>query len=492
MCEHVGPGSPDFRTWYGGDSKIIMELKEESIFRVKDEEYKKLVAENAELRRSLTALEEEVVEQAVHRVTQRFSSVNVTNTHADEFVVGNVVGVEDGQDHCPTVEGGIMVDASLVASAPMVDNIEMDGGSAMDGMNYFIHKVKGKVRKNLKLSGFEYPGLRRRGRIVNNEVSVSKSEGVGCSVDKIFTGFGITNRNTVWKMMTEREKNVISTAYDRYGDSTHYSCGNRNCNVICYHVCRAVLWIGRVDGNAVYFSDVRSLVIDAFAEVLSDEQERLNVGKDFPENSYFFSSICWDVMKGDNVEARFNYVTSNVHASKGALVYDTEDGSWKHYNSMQSRSGTGFFHFVIVMELHVIYSHWVRRDCLEKHCNRHSTASDGGKWLGSAGWYPVFNVCYYSMDCVIIVCAIIRQYVNHVDVGRSLEGGNCSVLRANMVKKFIGDPFLYQVLIVYVLWGANVGRKGCYIHATTFAYWGWFTMPVLIPTTCKYYTAEFT
>ncbi|CAL5342304.1 unnamed protein product [Camellia sinensis] len=146
--------------------------------------------------------------------------------------------------------------------------------------------------------------------------------------------------------MTEIEKDVISNAYNRYGD-------------------RAVMCVGRIDGNAVYFSDVRSLVrqlgvrgnvIDAFAEVLSDEQERLNAGKDFPENSYFFSNICWDVMKGDNVEARFKYVTSNLHAGRDAhymhfpifhlghwtlVVYDTEDGSWKHYNSMWSRTGTG-------------------------------------------------------------------------------------------------------------------------------------------------------
>ncbi|GMP86289.1 hypothetical protein CsSME_00039114 [Camellia sinensis var. sinensis] len=45
-----------------------------------------------------------------------------------------------------------------------------------------------------------------------------------------------------------------------------------------------------------------------------------------------------------------------------------------------------------------------------------------------------------TMDCVIIVCAVMRQYVNHVEVGRALEGGDCSVLRANMVKMFVNDP----------------------------------------------------
>ncbi|GMP30839.1 hypothetical protein CsSME_00005315 [Camellia sinensis var. sinensis] len=217
-CEHVGPTIPDFGTGDEGDSQIIIDLKKEvtrlkkkteiqsvnlvggfkSIFKVKDEECKKLVAENAEIRRSLAALDEQVAKQAVHSVTQRFSSVNITNSCVHEYIVGNVVGVEDRRDHCQTVHCGIMIDAFPVASVPIVDNNEMhEGGSVVDGMNSFVRKIKGKVRKNLKLSGFEYPELRGRVRKVNNEVSVSKFGGVGCSVDKIFISFGITNRNTV-------------------------------------------------------------------------------------------------------------------------------------------------------------------------------------------------------------------------------------------------------------------------------------------------------
>ncbi|GMQ04738.1 hypothetical protein CsSME_00050062 [Camellia sinensis var. sinensis] len=45
-----------------------------------------------------------------------------------------------------------------------------------------------------------------------------------------------------------------------------------------------------------------------------------------------------------------------------------------------------------------------------------------------------------SLDCGIIVCAIMRQYVHHCDVERTLQGSNCSVLHANMVKSFINDP----------------------------------------------------
>ncbi|KAI7995225.1 Protein NPG1 [Camellia lanceoleosa] len=531
--EFVSPGSPHISNYDAGDSKIVMELKEEverlkkkiemqsinlvqgfeSIFKVKDEECKKLVAENAELKRNLAALEEQIAEQAVHNVTQHFAGVNVTNSRVDEYGIGDTVEGDNGQEKCSIVEGGILVDASPVAYVPLVESNEMhvpiqaddsdvvvvspmltEGCSVVDGVNSFVRNIKGKVRKNLKLSGYEYPELRRRGRMMNNEVSLSKHGGVGCSVNvmqhegvvdvenvgdakKFFSSFGITNRNTVWKMMSKREKDVIRTAYERCGDSgVEYSLQWYLSNTVlqindvvivivtlyALHICRAVMWVGRDDGNAVYFSDVRSLVrqlgvrgnvIDAFAELLSDEQKSLNAGKDFPDNSYFFSSICWDVLKGDSVEAKLNYVKSNLHAGMGArymhfplshlghwtlLVYDTEDGSWKHYNSMRSRSGTGGvhyaeavkLHFGMVMELELIYSNWLLCDCVEKHCDRHSAASDGGERVGSAG----------CMDCAIIVCAVMRQYVNHVDVGRSLEGGNCSVLRADMVRKIIGDP----------------------------------------------------
>ncbi|GMP61423.1 hypothetical protein CsSME_00023898 [Camellia sinensis var. sinensis] len=45
----------------------------------------------------------------------------------------------------------------------------------------------------------------------------------------------------------------------------------------------------------------------------------------------------------------------------------------------------------------------------------------------------------YMEDCAIIMCAVMRQYVHHVDVNRSLQGDNCIILRANMVKGFVND-----------------------------------------------------
>ncbi|KAI8002516.1 UDP-glucuronate:xylan alpha-glucuronosyltransferase 2 [Camellia lanceoleosa] len=337
----VGPGSPYIRKCDAGDIEFVMELKEEvdrlkkkiemqsinlvesfeSIFKVKDEECKKLAAENAELRRSLAALEEQVAEQAVHNVTQHLASVNVTNACVDECGLGNLVDVENGRDKCPNVQGGIMVDASPVAYVPLVDNNEMhgpiqaddsdvvvvspmltEGCSVVDGVNYFVRNIKGKVRKNLKLSRHEYPELRRRGRTMNNEVSLSKPSGVGSSVN-----------------VMQRE--------------------------------------GVVDVENV--GDAKKIL----SEVLSDDQERLNLGKDFPENLYFFSSICWK-----------NIVTDIQRRAMAA-------------NSFDQLVGTQDFDMIVESVA----------ECPQQRVE--------------------------TMDCAIIVCVVMRQYVNHVDVGRSLEGG---------------------------------------------------------------------
>lgn len=58
-------------------------------FKVKDEEYKKLAAENAELRRITAALKEQLVELVVHNVRQHFCGVNVVDNDLVEQTSGN-------------------------------------------------------------------------------------------------------------------------------------------------------------------------------------------------------------------------------------------------------------------------------------------------------------------------------------------------------------------------------------------------------------------
>ncbi|KAI7982223.1 Chaperone protein dnaJ 2 [Camellia lanceoleosa] len=270
---------------------------------------------------------------------------------------GNANVPQEGCSSRPLVRSSIVLNTSHVAYIPMVTNhaehdngVDVgendgsdlvvvspsmkDGCQESNGMNSFVRKIKGNVRKNLKFPGFEYPEMRVRTQKVDSKLSSTRKNG---------------ERGNVGGLV----------------------CGD----VIDIETIGLEKKVGQNDDNTVYFFNVRALVrqlgvrgnvIDAFAKVLSDKQNRLNTGKDFPKNSYFFRSICWDVMKSDNVDARSNYVTSNLHSGRDAryiyfsichlghwtlMVYDTENRSWKHYDSMQNQSSTGSAHYAKAIKL---------------------------------------------------------------------------------------------------------------------------------------------
>ncbi|XP_028087940.1 uncharacterized protein LOC114288621 [Camellia sinensis] len=454
----------------------------ESVLRVKDEEKKKLQLENAKLRQTVAILEEQLADQAVHNVMQRFKVGDLGHEGGVAGKGGCEYESHGGKQHSMSAYAEIVVDASPVTSIPasskhidsgviadvvqcakhqvvVINPISAEGGHVVEAPNSFVRSIKEKVRKNLQLPEFDYPKLRVQQRKVNSNACMLPNNVAGDGMGDVmggkvvdvetaigggskFSGFGINNKHTVWKMMTEQEKGIISSAYDRYGDG-------------------ALMWIGRGDDNAVYFSDVKAIVrqgvvrgnvIDAYAEVLSDEQTRLNAGKDFPENSFFFSSICLDMMKNDNVAARNNYVMSNLSAARGAryihfpichlfhwtlVVYDTNVGSWKHYNSMRPRNGTGGAQYAEAMHVKNIVTEVQRQSLVERGMDDLVATQDFDIPLESVVDCPQQRP--EALDCAIIMCAIMRQHVHHIEVGRSLQGGNCSVLRANMVKLFVND-----------------------------------------------------
>ncbi|CAL5438974.1 unnamed protein product [Camellia sinensis] len=95
----------------------------------------------------------------------------------------------------------------------------------------------------------------------------------------------------------------------------------------------------------VYFVDIKSLVqpsslrgnvIHIYAVLLMEEQDRL-VGVEFPDKSYIFSSIC--------LYARYVHFPICFRAHWKLVVYDTEMGVWKHYNSIRPRAGIEDKHF---------------------------------------------------------------------------------------------------------------------------------------------------
>ncbi|KAI8021267.1 hypothetical protein LOK49_LG03G03135 [Camellia lanceoleosa] len=452
----------------------------ESVFKVKDEEKKKLQLENAKLRQTIAILEEQLADQTVHNVTQQFKVGDLGHEGGVAGKSGCGYKSHGGKQHSTAAYAEIVVDASPITYVPasskhidsgvianvvqyakhqvvVIDPVSAEGGHVVGAPNSFMRSINEKVQKNLQLPEFDYPELRVRQQKVNSNVCMLPNNvadnGMGDVMDRKvvdvetaigggskFSGFGINNKHTVWKMMTEQEKDIISSAYDRYGDD-------------------ALMWIGRGGDNAVYFSDVKAIVrqdvvrgnvIDAYAEVLSDEQTRLNVGKDFPENSFFFSSICLDMMKNDNVAARNNYIMSNLSVARGAryihfpichlfhwtlVVYDTNVGSWKHYNSMRPRNGSVGEQYAEAMHVRNIVTEVQRQSLVARGMDDLVATQDFDIPLESVVDCPQQRP--EALDCAIIVCAIMRQYVHHIEVGRSLEGGNCSVLRANMERKLV-------------------------------------------------------
>lgn len=145
----------------------------ESVIRVKEEENNRLAKENAKLR-TVTVLEEQLVDQAMHNVTQCFGGVNICEVATGLHQCVNESSVDGGENGRLSISGKQVVIASPIsyiqtmpqhscevigANVNEVRNTEMVvvsplmavGGKSSDGMNSFIRNIKCKVRKILKL-----------------------------------------------------------------------------------------------------------------------------------------------------------------------------------------------------------------------------------------------------------------------------------------------------------------------------------------------------
>ncbi|KAI7986983.1 hypothetical protein LOK49_LG14G01360 [Camellia lanceoleosa] len=158
--------------------------------------------------------------------------------------------------------------------------------------------------------------------------------------------------------------------------------GNENANM-------AVIWDGGDNGMRVYFSDIQALVqqacvsgkvIDAYAAILTVLQRDCAVDDNNVDSSFFFSSICakqW-VVKFHNRSVGVGARTTNV-----APPYI--DGTLES-----------------VM------------DCPQQ-------AAD-------------------TVDCAMIVCFLMRQYVQKVEINTTMDGVTTTAYRASMVSTFVNDP----------------------------------------------------
>ncbi|KAI8019873.1 hypothetical protein LOK49_LG04G03785 [Camellia lanceoleosa] len=451
----------------------------ECVLGIKNDEVEKLKKENIELRRSLLVLEDQIADRDVYVVTQAFRDVQVRRDGCggnDEGVkvggeiVYNVSPIRAGLSPkyvcteavgpsigCDVVDSVGEQRGRCAGSILKVDLCDMDDGLIVSGgQTSFVHNIKNKVRQEKKLPDFEYPILNGRnkksvtdaGVVVRSDDFVTNSGII--DVDAVvvkgskWSGFDINNRLGVWKMMTVEEKCKIKQGYDRHGD-------------------RAVMWEDRDAGVVVDFTDVKNIirqsavcgnVIDGYVELLKSEHVKMYGADGLDDKSYFFSSVCLvNMIKSEDVRAKEKFVRTNVSAATDCrfihfpmchdghwtlVVYDTEEGTWKHYNPMRQRGDRADVHYSVATLLKERVTDVMEQTLREFGLDEQSIRANFNSTLEAVTKCPQQKPG--TLDCGVLVCAIMRQYVHRADVERSLHGSNCIILRANMVKAFVNDP----------------------------------------------------
>ncbi|KAI8008072.1 hypothetical protein LOK49_LG07G03676 [Camellia lanceoleosa] len=268
-----------------------------------------------------------------------------------------------------------------------------EGVPRLGGLNSLVRNIKGKVRKERKLADYEYPLLGVRDRRMGSE-SDNVGEEKNCvsgnaviDVDAVevarkkWSGFDINNRLGVWKMMTFEEKTKIKQAYERNGDG-------------------AIVWADDSTGVTVDFTDLKGLVrqssvrgnvIDAYTELLKTDQLKLFGNDDQADKSYFFSSVCLDMVKSADMGGFDKFVRKNISAGTMCrfihfpmchnghwtlVVYDTENGEWKHYNPMRQHMDMVDVHYTEALLLKERVTNVIKQSLFELGMDVLSIESD--------------------------------------------------------------------------------------------------------------------
>ncbi|GMP95336.1 hypothetical protein CsSME_00044421 [Camellia sinensis var. sinensis] len=210
-------------------------------------------------------------------------------------------------------------------------------------------------------------------------------------------------------MITFEEKTKIKQAYDRNGDGV-------------------IVWADDSTGVTVDFTDLKGLVRQSSVWG-NDMVKSADVGgfDKFVRKNISAGTMC-----------RFIHFPMCHNGHRTLVVYDTESGEWKHYNLMRQRTERVDVHYTEALLLKERVTNVMKQSLIELGMDVLSIEADFDHALVAVSRCPQQKA--ESLDCGIIVCAIMRQYVHHYDVERTLQGSNCSVLRANMVKSFVNDP----------------------------------------------------
>ncbi|CAL5376325.1 unnamed protein product [Camellia sinensis] len=142
-----------------------------------------------------------------------------------------------------------------------------------------------------------------------------------------------------------------------------------------------LVWKGDSKATHVYFDDIVNLIkeesihsnlIDAYAELLHEQQEVVNPTSD--EASLIFTSMCLKVIREYHPRKRSKHIDAHVKNYQGEryllfplhheyhwtiVVYDAKDNLWKHYNSLCPRTSIHDPHIDQAQEIRKYIEHVV-------------------------------------------------------------------------------------------------------------------------------------
>ncbi|XP_028079654.1 uncharacterized protein LOC114281408 [Camellia sinensis] len=286
----------------------------------------------------------------IEDLTADFSHGNVHPT------VVQVEGSCSPRNEQPTSDGNVNVGTAVVGVGTACEHTNAETISRPK-MTSLVKRVKTKPRREFRLSDYEYPVIFGRQQ-VNANVRLGKSfePGVIYSAEdvevkrKIWHGFGMNRRHTVWNMLKDEDRQLLERMYSLERDGL-------------------IVWDSGHNGIQVHFTDIKDLVqqnsihgnvIDAYAAMLTEMRKTMSGKAEFVGTTYVYTSVCSDMMRNSSAMSRTKYLNVHMKAARGyrytlfpiynanhwtVMAHNSESGNWKHYNSMRPRRGVRDEHY---------------------------------------------------------------------------------------------------------------------------------------------------
>ncbi|KAH7834305.1 hypothetical protein Vadar_014715 [Vaccinium darrowii] len=217
------------------------------------------------------------------------------------------------------------------------------------------------------------------------------------------------------------------------------------------------IWCGSVSNCSVFAEDLRYLitenaisgtVIDAYAEYLLMEQElrSTDIGKEgndgvFTQGGFQCGLIAgktsdergeiFDRMMTRTSQYRYLLFPIHHHFHWTLLALDTEEGTWKFFNSMRPRKGIMDASLEAARQLKIQIDTYYKRKAKDVFSTQ--DCHDIEQVLDCPQQAPG------SLDCGVIVYYIIRQYFRNEEVRSKLPKAECRRMRAEIVHTFVSD-----------------------------------------------------